>query len=106
MDEDADTRGDDNNNDTGGIEVRGTGEVFARAADSRDGASSTSDDDLDVILKKRKDTIEHEARAKDGQAGGGDDIPREVGEEEAEQLVPQKIDTLQYGSFKIPSWRA
>ena len=124
MDEDADTRGnDDNNNDNaGGIEGGGTGEVFAWAADLRNGASLMRDDDeeedpldssedgknvfLDVILKKRKDAIEHEAQAKDGQAGGGGDIPREVRKEDAEQLVPQRIDTNQYSSFKIPSWRA
>ena len=88
----------------------------------RDGASLMRDDDkeedpldssedgknmfLDVILKKRKDAIEHEAQAKDGQVGRGDDIPREVRKEDAEQLVPQRINTNQYSSFKILSWRA
>ncbi|KAL3765839.1 hypothetical protein ACHAW5_004156 [Stephanodiscus triporus] len=70
---------------------------------SEDGAEEVSDE---ISKKRREDAIAREARTEDdgeradpppprvggtGQARGGDDIPREVGEEDAEQLVPQRI---------------
>ena len=107
MDEDVDERGDDDDDDdAGGVEGGGTGEVFARAAGSRDGV----DEFLDVILRKRKDAIEREARAEDdgeradpppprvggtGQARGGDDIPAKDWQNKAWKKQCKARDSLE-----------